>query len=663
MANPRVVVDFVANTTGLTRGAAQAGGATSGLGSRLKSMGKTAALAAGTAGLGALVATAKVGAEEFAESQRVMAQTNAVLKSTGGVANVTAKEVSSLAESLMEKSGVDDEAIASGENLLLTFTNIRNEAGKGNDIFNQATGVMLDMSVALGQDMKTSAIQVGKALNNPIKGMTALTRVGVSFTDGQKKAITRMQESGNVMGAQKIILKELNKEFGGSAEAAGKTLSGQLNILKEEFNNLAGTVAGEVIPVLVTLAKMFFKHKAVVLITVGALAALGAAWVAVKVGVASYNAVLAIHTGLTAASAAATKGNALATAVYGARIAVVKAATVAWTAVQWLLNAALLANPIALVVVAIAALVAAFVIAYKSSDKFRALVDKAFKVVLNAAKAVFNWLKSNWPLIVGILTGPIGMVVVMTIRHWGRIKQVISDTVRAVKAAIVSAWNSIRSATSSAWSAVKNAVSGAIGAVKSLMRGLVDWISSLGRGILAAALGRVGSMFSRITDGARGAYNAVKNVLGDMVNFIHRIAGQVSNAASKVASALKGPLNAVIGAWNSLGIPRVSINIPSAKVLGKKIGGGSFGFGPIPFPDIPRLARGGVVAGPTLAMVGEGPGREIVAPESLLREIAGDKPVNVRVFIGDQELRGLVKTVVDDSNTGLARTLLAGGAR
>ena len=70
-----------------------------------------------------------------------------------------------------------------------------------------------------------------------------------------------------------------------------------------------------------------------------------------------------------------------------------------------------------------------------------------------------------------------------------------------------------------------------------------------------------------------------------------------------------------------------------------------------------------MVSSPTLAMVGEGPGREIVAPESLLRDIAGNQSVSVRVFIGDQELRGLVKSEIDDTNTGLARTLLAGSAR
>ena len=108
-------------------------------------MGKVGALAAGAAGVGALVATVKIGIGEFAQAQKVAAQTNAVIKSTGGVAKVSADHVDDLAGKLMKKSGVDDEAIASGENLLLTFTNIRNEVGKGNDIFDQTTKAALDM--------------------------------------------------------------------------------------------------------------------------------------------------------------------------------------------------------------------------------------------------------------------------------------------------------------------------------------------------------------------------------------------------------------------------------------------------------------------------------------------------------------------------------------
>lgn len=186
--------------------------------------------------------------DEFAEGEKVAAQTAAVLKSTGGAANVTATGVSDLATELMRLSGVDDEAIASGENLLLTFTNIRNEVGKGNDVFDQATRLMLDMSVALGQDTSSSAIQLGKALNDPVKGVTALQRVGVSFTKAQRDQIKALVESGDTMKAQKLILAELTREFGGSAKAAGETLPGQINIAKETLNNFAGDIVARVVP-------------------------------------------------------------------------------------------------------------------------------------------------------------------------------------------------------------------------------------------------------------------------------------------------------------------------------------------------------------------------------------------------------------------------------
>jgi hypothetical protein len=131
---------------------------------------------------------------------------------------------------------------------LLTFTNVRNEAGRGNDIFDRATKTVLDMSTALGEDGKSASIQLGKALNDPIKGVTALRRVGVQFTDGQKAQIKQMVKTGNTMGAQKLILKELNREFGGSAKAAGDTLPGKLNILKETMRNLGGQIATKLAP-------------------------------------------------------------------------------------------------------------------------------------------------------------------------------------------------------------------------------------------------------------------------------------------------------------------------------------------------------------------------------------------------------------------------------
>jgi hypothetical protein len=189
--NPQIVVEYVAKTAELKSSLDDAAKSTGRFSDKLKGIAKGGAIAAGAAGIGGLVATLKVGVGEWQESTKIAAQTGAVIKSTGGAAKVTAGHVSTLAESLMKKSGVDDEAIASGENLLLTFTNIRNEAGKGNDVFDQTTKAALDMSVALGTDMKASAMQLGKALNDPIKGVSKLTKQGESRSPRLKKSRSR----------------------------------------------------------------------------------------------------------------------------------------------------------------------------------------------------------------------------------------------------------------------------------------------------------------------------------------------------------------------------------------------------------------------------------------------------------------------------------------
>lgn len=237
-----------ANTRDFDRGMDRAESRTHKVGHAFATFGKTAAIAGGAAGVGALAYGLKVGIDEFMTSQKEAAQTAAVIKSTGGVAHVTGKQVAGLSESLMKMSGVDDELITKGENMLLTFTNVRNEVGKGNDIFTQGTKAMFDMSVAMGTDTKTSAIILGKALNDPTRGMTALRRVGVTFSDAQETAIKKMQKTGDLMGAQKVVLKELNKEFGGSAKALGQTLGGQINIVRERFNNWAGDMVQKALP-------------------------------------------------------------------------------------------------------------------------------------------------------------------------------------------------------------------------------------------------------------------------------------------------------------------------------------------------------------------------------------------------------------------------------
>jgi phage-related protein len=253
----KIEVQIVGDADSLHRALRSATDSSSKFGHALGTGLKVAAVGAGAAVVG-LGYALKRGIDDFNESQQVAAQLQAVLKSTGGAANVTAKHVNNLAQSLSTMSGVDDEAIGKSENLLLTFRNIRNEAGKGNDIFDQATKSTLDLSVAMGEDLHSASLQVGKALNDPVKGLTALKRVGVQFTDAQAALIKHLVDTGHAAQAQKIILGELRAEFGGSAKAAGQTLSGQLNILKNAFDNAASSVIQQLLPYMVRLANFAF---------------------------------------------------------------------------------------------------------------------------------------------------------------------------------------------------------------------------------------------------------------------------------------------------------------------------------------------------------------------------------------------------------------------
>lgn len=185
--------------------------------------------------------------EAAGEAAKVQAQLGAVLKSTGGIAGVTAEKALELSRALQKTTTYGDEAILSAENMLLTFTNI------GKDVFPDAIGTVLDMSTALGQDLKSSSIQLGKALNDPILGISALRKVGVNFTKEQQEQVKVMVESGKVMEAQKFILKELANEFGGSASAEAQTFAGRLKQVKERLGDVQESIGVALIPVVESL--------------------------------------------------------------------------------------------------------------------------------------------------------------------------------------------------------------------------------------------------------------------------------------------------------------------------------------------------------------------------------------------------------------------------
>lgn len=185
--------------------------------------------------------------QAYDEAQRTQTQLQAALKSTGGVVGETQKQLENYQQVLMDQTGVDDDVIAKGEEMLLTFTNIRGR------IYEQALPAIIDMTAAMNggkvsmEGIQTTSIQVGKALNDPITGFTKLQKVGVTFNNQQKEQIKTMVRNNDVMGAQSIILKELNKEFGGTAVAIANTDVGKLQKFATTWDNLKEKIGQNIV--------------------------------------------------------------------------------------------------------------------------------------------------------------------------------------------------------------------------------------------------------------------------------------------------------------------------------------------------------------------------------------------------------------------------------
>lgn len=485
------------------------------------SMGPLRAL--GTAALG-FFAVSKVKAffgsaiSEAREAQKVSALTAQVIKSTGGAAGISAKQVDQLSTAISRKTGIDDEQITSAQNLLLTFKNIKGEGG----IYEGATRSLVDMAAAMaaasgGQvDFKSATTLVGKALNDPIKGLTALSRVGVTFTEGQKETIKKLVESGNTMKAQKLILRELNSEFGGAA-ASQATNADKARVA---WGNLKEQIGGLLLPVIDKLAGVFSS----------------------KVVPAISTFISQMQSGEGAggqfASIMRQIGDVLAQVfdfINNNRtvVATFVGVIVAWTVAQTALNIALAANPIGLIVIAVAALAAGFVYAYQNSETFRDVINGVFEFLKAAVTTVISFVTDHWKLIVVALTGPIGAAAILVIQHWTAIKNFVTNAVSTVinfvrdhwrliitilggplglaVALVTKHWNAIKAVTSAVWNAVKSVVSSNVNAIKSAINGIADLV------------GKVRGWFGDIL-------SVIKTKLGQAVDFVKSVPGKMLDA-------------------------------------------------------------------------------------------------------------------------------------
>jgi lambda family phage tail tape measure protein len=215
-----------------------------------------AGLAAGAA-LGGLALIFKQSYEEAALAEQTFNRLQGVLKATGYASGLTGKEIAEMAEQMEHSTLTSAEDVKSAAAIMATFRSV------SGDTFKQAIHLAQDMSSVFGQDLRSSATQLGKALEDPVEGLTALRRVGVSFSDSQKDVIKTLVETGQKAEAQKMILAALQEQVGGAGQAETQGLTGATHRLSVAWGDMlkaigqTETVGGTAMGVLAKLASTF----------------------------------------------------------------------------------------------------------------------------------------------------------------------------------------------------------------------------------------------------------------------------------------------------------------------------------------------------------------------------------------------------------------------
>lgn len=276
------------------------------------------------------------------------------------------------ADALESQLGVDEVIIKNTQAKLGTFAELTKTVGEAGGAFDRATLAALDLAAAGFGTAEGNAVQLGKALNDPIKGLTSLTKSGVTFTEQEKEKIKTLVESGKTLEAQEMILAAIEKQVGGTAEATADD-SAKMRLA---FQEVAETLGDALLPyledlknIITNVAKFIEKNKTAVLALSAALIALAVVVKVVQGAMVIYNTVQKIME-INAKRAAAG---------------------------QIALNLALLANPVVLIVAGIIALVAAFVLAYKRSETFRNFVNKLWDAIKSGAATAVRFVTKTIP--------------------------------------------------------------------------------------------------------------------------------------------------------------------------------------------------------------------------------------------------------------------------
>lgn len=503
------------------------------------SMGRLGGVIAGALTGAAVLKFGSDSVKAFTESEQAQSKLELALKNSGATVGVHASDFAKLNSELAKHTLADDDVIAATEAQMVTF-------GASKAQIESMIPTVMDFAAKMGVEGPEAADLFDKASQGSVR---ALKTLGI---EGYKPVGDKATDLANIQG----LLKD---KVAGAAQAQ-LDAAGPGATMKKSMDELQETAGKYLVPALSKITEVgvkvmdFFAGHPIIMIMVGAIGALAAGiWI------------LNTATALFAAEGAI--ANAMAT------VAAVR--TGAWAAVQWVLNAALTANPIGLVVAAIAALVAIIVIAYQNSETFRDIVDGAFTVVKNVVMGVYNWVKDNWPLLLAILTGPIGLAVLAITTHW--------DTIKA------------------AFTAVKDWIGEKIGDIVGFFTGMP--------GRLAGAAGDVfGFIKEKITD----AKNWISDRLADIVAFFVGLPGRLVNLGKGmfdfIGDAFRAPLKWIQDKWNELNFTIGGFELPFPPHT-------KFPSFRLDTPDIHLFGAGGVVTRPTLGILGEA-GPEAVIPLS-----------------------------------------------
>lgn len=580
-----------------------------GFGEKLKSIfeiGTGVAAGLGLAGaIGGVAESIKGAVEEANEYSLIQAQTDTVTKNLGGTTGVTAEQIRSLAESFSQTTPYSKEMVQSAENMFGTFSNISSTVLPG------ATQAALDVAAgmkAAGKSMDLSQIttSLGRALQDPAKGMTTLSREGIVFTAQQQKVVQSMEDSGNMAGAQKYILDALEKSYGGAATAAGDTLGGKIDILKNNFHDMTMTLVSEVMPSAVRLSD-WIVTKALPAFTqftewVSEKAVPALQKIAKSDAAPTFERIAgAVQKAVPYVKDLATDAQSLmkwlggfgpvaaAVAGFATAIVVIPALIDAWAAAQKVLNtvqaifdAEAEANPIGLIVTAIAALVAGIILLVMNWKK----LEEEFPILKTITDDVRGALEAFGGFLTGTLIPAIGSVVSYIQENWGTIGPIITGIFDGAKQYIQGvwtqisgiiqgaaqviqgifdiidgllhgdwsqAWQGLQEVIGGVWTAIKGIVSGAVqelggilnmatgGKLGQIVSGVIDGLGTFGTtveqffkdlpGKIVSALGDMYTQFFNIGEEIiRGIGDGIENMVGSLLDKAKGVASSVGSA-------------------------------------------------------------------------------------------------------------------------------------